>query len=186
MSSTIWTLEMAKKKHRRSPALAEQLAAFLPRDQSVLDLGCGDGFYLGELAAKGYRCRGVEGTPNIGEIAAFDGIEVADLTCPLEIDWPQSSVLCLEVAEHLPAEAEATLLDSIDRYCSGLLVLSWAVPGQRGTGHINCRPNSYVYRQCRTRGFELLPEPMFACREAVEDHVKYFRNTLLVFRRPPG
>lgn len=186
MSDTIWTLEIAKKKHRRSAALAAQLATFLPRDQPVLDLGCGDGYYLAELSAGGFSCRGIEGTPDIREIALFDGIEVADLSIPLAIAWPRSTVICLEVGEHLHQESEATLLDSIDRYCSGLLVLSWAVPGQRGTGHINCRPNSYVYRKCRERGFELLPEPTFACREVVEDHVKYFRNTFLVFQRPAG
>lgn len=183
MSSTIWSLETAKKKHRRSAALAALLIDFLPRDQPVLDLGCGGGFYLNALAAVGYSCRGVEGTPNIREIAEFDGIETADLSRPLRLDWPRSSVLCLEVGEHLLPEAEATLLDTIDRYCSGLLVLSWAIPGQHGHGHINCRSNSHVYRRCRERGFELLPEQTFLFREGVEEHVKYFRNTLQVFQR---
>lgn len=158
----------------------------LPRDQPILDVGCGDGYYLKELSDAGFTCCGVEGTPNIQEIALFGGIETADLTQPLAIDWPQSTVLCLEVAEHLPVESEQTLIDSIDRYCSGILVLSWAVPGQRGHGHVNCRANSYVYGTFAKRGFELMPAVTFACREAVADDVKYFRNTLLAFRRVSG
>jgi len=35
---------------------------------------------------------------------------------------------------------------TIDRYCERWLVLSWAVPGQPGHGHINCRP----MRMCTT------------------------------------
>jgi hypothetical protein len=92
-------------------------------------------------------------------------------------------VLCLEVAEHIHRRFEATLLDNVDRYCSRMVVISWAIPGQRGRGHVNCRPNSYVFEQFRGRGFELLPEMTFALREAAEDDVRYFRNTLLVFRR---
>lgn len=141
------------------------------------------GFYLARLADHGYRCLGIEGTAGLGELARFPNILTADLSLPLKIDWPRSSVICLEVAEHLHAEHESTLLDSIDRYCRETLVLSWAIPGQRGTGHVNCRPSSYVYGRLSERGFELWPAAMFALREAAEDEVRYFRNSLLVFRR---
>jgi tryptophanyl-tRNA synthetase len=179
----IWDLETAKRHHRRSPGIAERLCELLPRDEAVLDLGCGPGYYLSVLAERGFRCLGVEGTPSIGAIADYANIVQADLSQPLTIDWPRSTVLCLEVAEHVFARFEGTLLENIDRYCSRTVVISWAVPGQRGRGHVNCRPNSYVYEQFRRRGFELRPDMTFALREAAEDTVKYFRNTLLAFER---
>jgi len=183
MTEMIWNLQTAKRHHRRSAGIAERLAELLPRDEPVLDLGCGPGYYLSVLAGRGFKCLGVEGTPSIGEIADFGAIVEADLTKPLTIEWPRSTVVCLEVAEHIQEAFEATLLDAIDRYCSRVAVISWAIPGQRGRGHVNCRPSSYVYERFRGRGFELLPEMTFALREAAEDHVKYFRNTLLAFER---
>ncbi len=92
-------------------------------------------------------------------------------------------MLCLEVAEHLPSAAEPQLLESIDAYCHSVLFVSWAIPGQKGTGHINCRPNSYVHERFQSLGFELWPAATFALREAAEEHVRYFRNSLLAFRR---
>lgn len=183
MKSTIWSLEAARKKHRQSAGIAQELSSWLPREDPILDLGCGTGYYLSILAAGGYRCLGVEGTPDIEQIAYFADIRTADLAAPLTIDWPRSSLLCLEVAEHLHPQQEAALLHSIDTYCRRVLVLSWAVPGQRGTGHVNCRPNSYVHEQVCKRGFELWPAATFALREAAEEHVRYFRNSLLVFMR---
>ena len=183
MQTTIWSLETAKRKHRFSPGLARALSNWLPPEDSVIDLGCGIGTYLQTLAQKGYQCLGIEGTIGIEQIAQFERITNADLALPLTVDWPRASVLCLEVAEHLSAVDEPILLESIDRYCRQVVVISWAIPGQRGTGHINCRPNSYVYERFQRRGFELWPEATFDLRESVEDDVRYFRGALLVFRR---
>ncbi|MEQ8789847.1 MAG: sulfotransferase [Pirellulaceae bacterium] len=182
-SSTIWPLDVARRKHRQSERIAAALSEHLPRDQPVLDLGCGPGYYLKILSNSGFRCLGVEGTPGIAEIAEFSPIVQADLARPLELDWPKSTVICLEVAEHLRPEEESQLIETIDAYCSGRLIISWAIPGQRGTGHHNCRPNSYVYRRFEQRGFVLDPRATFLLRELAEDHVKYFRNTLLVMQR---
>jgi tryptophanyl-tRNA synthetase len=127
----------------------------------VLDLGCGLGAYLAALARAGFRCRGVEGTSGIAQVAAFGDpakqeiIVEADLAQPLELDWPRSSVISLEVAEHLRPEDEGQYLATIDRYCERWLVLSWAVPGQPGHGHINCRDNAYVCERMTALGFEL-------------------------------
>jgi SAM-dependent methyltransferase len=182
-ASGIWPLETARKRHRHAAQIAELLANVLPPEEPVLDLGCGLGFYLSALARRGYRCRGVEGTPGIAGVALFPDIVQADLSQPLKLDWPKSSILCLEVAEHLFPAQEPQLVATIDEFCSGWLVISWAVPGQPGHGHHNCRPNSYVYRRFRELGFELQPEPTFLLREAADEATHYFRNTLLVFQR---
>jgi hypothetical protein len=184
MTKTIWTLAEAKRKHRHSAGLADALASLLPASQPVLDLGCGQGFYLQHLAERGYRCLGVEGTPGIRDIAFFPGIVTADLSKPLELDWSRSSIICLEVAEHLLPEQEAQLLETIDRYCGQWLVLSWAVPGQRGHGHNNCRSNDYVRDRFAQRGFQMQPELTDRLRTEVDEHTRYFRRTLQVFTRP--
>jgi SAM-dependent methyltransferase len=183
MSKTIWTLEDAKRRHRHSPGLAVALADLLPRDEPVLDLGCGCGYYLNELAQGGFRCLGVEGTPGIAEIALFSRILMADLSQPLKLDWPRSSVICLEVGEHLLPEQESQLLSNIDRYCLHWLVLSWAVPGQAGHGHHNCRSNDYLRERLEERSFDYRARPTAHLRAAADRRTSYFRRTLQVFRR---
>jgi hypothetical protein len=182
---TIWELEEAKVCHVFSPGLAVALENVLPKSMPVLDLGCGRGTYLAHLAKRGFQCLGVEGTAEIQSIADFPHIVTADLSLPLEIEWPRGSVLCLEVAEHLAPKSEPQLLATIDRYCESWLVLSWAIVGQVGCGHNNCRPNTYVYDQMMARGFEFLPRETFVLRDAADHETPWFKNTLFVFRRAP-
>ena len=187
---TAWTLEEAKKWHAWSPGVAAAIADMLPQ-RPVLDLGCGPGSYLAFLAARGFDCLGVDGTPDIQSIAEFGPIVAADLTKPLHLSstgfgwrpWGPSSILCLEVGEHLAAESESQLWRSIDEWCDHWLILSWAIPGQLGLGHINCRSNVHVYDQACRRGFELLPRETLVLREAADEHTPYFRNTLFAFHR---
>lgn len=183
MATTIWNLREAKRRHRHSPGVAEALGKILPLDEPVLDLGCGVGSYLAYLAGKGYECLGIEGTPGIREIALFPNIVEADLSQPLAISWARSSVICLEVGEHLLVSQEDQLVTTIDRYCRRWLVISWAVPGQKGHGHNNCRSNEYVRARFEAYGFELDSESTRFVREVVEEHTKYFRNTLQVLQR---
>ena len=69
-----------------------------------------------------------------------------DLTVPqygLHLyDW----VVSLEVAEHIDAKFEAIYLSNIVRHASEGVIISWAVPGQSGEQHINCKPFTYVLK----------------------------------------
>ena len=50
----------------------------------------------------------------------------------------------LEVAEHIPLENEEAYLDNCCKLCEIGCILSWALPGQGGLGHVNEQPNEYV------------------------------------------
>jgi hypothetical protein len=54
-------------------------------------------------------------------------------------DW----VLCLEMAEHVPKQHEATMLANLDRHNRKGIVLSWS-SAKAGVGHVNPQPASYV------------------------------------------
>jgi hypothetical protein len=183
---TIWPIADALQHHYCSQNLAVAIGKLLPAATPVLDLGCGMGTYLAYLKTQGFQCQGVEGTPDIQSIAHFPEIITADLAQPLELDWPRSSVLCLEVGEHLEPHAEAQLLDTIDRYCDSWLILSWAIPGQAGLGHINCQPNDHIRDQMRQRGFESLEQETALLRAADDPAAPWFRNTIMVFRKTPN
>jgi len=140
-TKTIWSLEDAKKWHVHSPSFAELLLSIFPQEDGVIDFGCGLGYYAAFLRDRGYRASAVEGTEGINEISLFKGIQTFDLSQPLSFSLPLSSVLSLEVGEHLLPSQEDVFLDNITRFCKRKLVLSWAVPGQKGHGHHNERPN---------------------------------------------
>jgi SAM-dependent methyltransferase len=54
----------SKRRHRRSPLLAEWLTC-LPADARLLDLGCGGGKDAGELSQRGYRVVGLDRTSSL-------------------------------------------------------------------------------------------------------------------------
>ena len=88
--------------------------------------------------------------------------------------------MSLEVGEHIPREHEQTFLDNVCRYANELIVLSWAVEGQAGLGHVNCRNNDYIVEQMRQRGY-VLDDTTSKLREAAQ--VPWFKDTLMVFRK---
>ena len=185
---TIWPLKDASQMHVHSPELAEALPSLLQEGIPVIDLGCGLGYYVAELAKRGYDTYGVEGTPDIQGIALHKKIFQADLSEPLTVPLPDGHVLSFEVAEHLSVDDESIFLDNIILHASSRLLLSWALPDAcapgRGNGHLNCRSNLYVIRQLFTRGFSFHEDESMWLRERVRGSAAYwFDGTLLVFDR---
>lgn len=168
--------------HAYDPGLAQWIAVELSLEDPapVIDFGCGDGYYLRELKAAGLtELRGYEG--RIPKSRVFDPIVEQDLTVPFTCDT-KGHVLCLEVAEHVPREHEVSFLGNITTPCTGTLILSWAVPGQVGDGHVNCRTNEEASVLVEFFGFEFDAKATADGRSSVTT-LPWFRNTLLVFRR---
>lgn len=162
--------------HWFDPKLAAALCQFFA-GKTVADFGAGSGAYVAALNAVGISCRGFDGNP---ATAAIPHCEVADLSLPLQVgqfDW----VLSLEVGEHIPLEHEAVFLDNLDRHNRQGIVLSWAVEGQPGKGHINCRNNAYIKARLAKRGYQNDWTAEANLRHQSE--LWWFRHTLMVFRR---
>src|SRR5829696_3234352 len=115
------------------PLITQVLA---PR--SVVDVGCGSGAWLAQAALlRVDDFLGIDGhTPRESLRIPTERFVLRDLSEPLRLDRRFDLVLCLEVAEHLPASAATTLLDSVARLGDAVL-FSAAVPRQSGTGHLN-------------------------------------------------
>ncbi len=116
--------------------------------RSVLDIGCGQGEWIDAFPID----------DKLGvDIAAPEGekFKAVDLRHPLKLGRTFDLVLCLEVGEHLPAEAAEQLVESCVRH-SNTVVFSAAVPGQEGKGHINCQPHEYWHAYFSLFEFEFL------------------------------
>jgi len=180
-----WDGENAHKHHVHSEELADYIAIILAGEENepIYDLGCGMGFYLKSLEDKGFKyLLGFEGDPPKNKI--FTNIIKQDLTQDLDIPI-KGNVICLEVLEHIPAEFENQVLQNIVNAvgCNKLLILSWAVRGQAGYGHVNCRDNEEVIEIFEELGFKYMSYLSKVAREKVGDNTPWFRNTIMIFKR---
>jgi SAM-dependent methyltransferase len=148
---------------------------------SVLDVGCGRGGWLRAWREAGCgTILGVDG----GYIdrqrihVAPEEFKVVDLAERIDLERGFDLVQCLEVAEHVPGNSAATLIDSIT--CHGDLVLfSAAQPGQGGTQHVNEQPLEYWRDMFGARGYHAYDciRPLLHADIRIEPWYRY--NTIL-------
>jgi SAM-dependent methyltransferase len=129
------------------------IAAIKP--SSVIDVGCGVGTWLAVLAESG-----------VTDIWGIDGDYVDrtllqipeerflphDLRLPIHLERHFDLVLCLEVAEHLPADSAPTLIDSLVGL-GPVILFSAAIPFQEGTHHVNEQWPEYWARHFSTKKY---------------------------------
>jgi SAM-dependent methyltransferase len=124
---------------------------------SMIDIGCGNGAWLAEAKKLGVEnVLGIDG-PHVKNKL----IEDAEfLTMDLREGFPVfprnfDVSLCLEVAEHFPADLSESIADDLSKY-SRTLIFSAAIPGQAGRGHLNMQWQTWWAEKFRRRGFKAL------------------------------
>ena len=137
--------------------LFEGILKTIPKNETVIDIGAGNGKYVQALIDEGYNATGIDGTPNIEEIT--DGlVHHVDLTKQFYMqhlyvlkvlyssflnnrwDWG----LFFEVGEHIPKEYESQVFYNVASIPAKKLIVTWGGIGQRGRNHINCHTPVYV------------------------------------------
>ena len=112
-------------------------------------------------------------------------VRFIDLTFPLALpraDW----VLSLEVGEHIPAKMEGMYLRNLHAHnCRGI-VISWAGPGQRGTGHINLRPRKYALERFAELGYQPNEPLLEKIRASPGGWPQIRRNIFVMVREHPA
>ena len=145
----------------------------------LVEFGAGTGCYARALS----HCK-------VNVLAAYDGVEGieqisggvvrrADLSQPLHA--PAEWTFSLETGEHIPDSFAATFLDNIALNARVGMVLSWAVPGQPGVGHVNGRSAKWVAHQMAMRNFTLNQTQTAAVKRSA--NLWFFNRNLQVFRR---
>ena len=119
--------------------LVSGLVRFFGREKStVVEFGAGIGCYSDALRLRGVPSFAFEGAANVVQLTR-GSVRLADLTMPnLDVGVHAGWVLCLEVAEHIPKQHEATFLRNLDRHNSIGIVMSWSSM-RSGVGHVNYR-----------------------------------------------
>jgi SAM-dependent methyltransferase len=162
-----WHLERFRRVERAIP----------PGVESVLDLGCGPGTFLGRAERRFGAALGIDLAPAQIEYArrhyARPGLDfqVADVTA-LESSRRFDAVVAIEVIEHLPAEGIAEVLERVrglvkpggwavlttPNYRSLWPLLEWAVsrvgPADYRAQHINHFTEDRARKELAAAGFE--------------------------------
>lgn len=176
-----WVLDSQDSPHHAHDEYISEVIQDIVRNEnikSVYDFGCGYGDYLLAIEKNfGIQTTGFEQNPFIKE---YKNIKAADLSQPLLLKEKADLVMSLEVGEHIPKEFEHNFIDTVCNNSSNVLVLSWAIVGQIGDGHINCQNNDYIISEVEKRGFVQLPEYNDVRQNA---KLEWFRNTFMVFKR---
>lgn len=166
--------ETQRSAHAIVPVLH---AMFHP--ESVIDVGCGEGWWLQEFDILGVnRLVGVE--QNGVKLPAGELIS-HDLEQPFSIHEQFDLALCLETAEHLTHDrAHGLVLDLC--HLSDVVVFSAAIPRQGGHNHINEQWQGYWTRIFEGYGFGVNDNLrwMFWGNSNIE--VWYRQNILLCMR----
>lgn len=144
---------------------------------SLLDIGCGGhAQYVDMIRRMNLPAWGFDGTEDMKGISkglAF----TQDLTAPGigakvlkkcrvrqgEDRSPMLSI-CIEVGEHIPVEHESAVFDNLADMTEGFLMLSWALPEQRGKDHVNCRTPEYLVVELTKRGLLYCDDLTTECR----------------------
>lgn len=109
--------------------------------RTVIDVGCGEGWWAAEFAAHGCDVTGIDGA-YVAESPLGDRFYAHDLTSPIPDLGRFDLAVCLEVAEHLPAGRAAGMVADLCRLAP-VVVFSAAIPGQGGVGHVNEQRPAY-------------------------------------------
>lgn len=162
--------------HQHSNKLMLKILEMFDKDVPVIDVGCGHNWYVSVLKHLGYQAIGFD-LVDLG--SKYFG--VWDVTKPIPDLAVKTNILSLEVGEHIPEDLSAGYLDNLTQF-KGDVIMSWALPGQAGIGHINCQPNEWVQQQMKSRGYVLDHILTDQLRKAVDGcHCSWFKNTLMYF-----
>ncbi len=113
---------------------------------SVIDIGCGEGHALSYFADQGCDVHGVEGVPQPSVLIVEHDYTLGPYlpARPYDLAWS------CEFVEHVEEQFVANFLATFA--CADLVLMTHAVPDQRGWHHVNCRDDEYWIDQLATVG----------------------------------
>jgi hypothetical protein len=168
--------------HHNDEPLCNVLVDFLKdiNVETLLDLGCGPAYYVKNFTENGIKCEAYDGNPNTPLLTEGLG-QVKDLSEEFNLGKTFDFVLSLEVGEHIPQKYEDVFINNVLRHSHNYVLLSWAVPGQTGDGHVNERTNEHIVSKITSLGFTYIDDVSARFRSAAQAH--WFKNTLMLFKK---
>lgn len=177
-----WLGNESVKHHQVDIPLAMGLVDFFKKEKIklVADFGCGKGSYVKALQRSGIESVGYDGHPE-SSILFGDHVKTLDLSQPIDLQQKFDWVISLEVGEHIPKQFEHQFLNNLHHHNTQGIILSWAVKGQGGFGHVNEQDNDYIKKIMKTYDYYndvVVERNLRWCSE-----LPWFKDTIMVFRK---
>lgn len=177
-----WIGQEVKSQHLFDPKLCKSLITFFKNEKckNLADFGCGMGTYVNAFMKNDINTIGYDGNPNTPELTS-NTCKVLDFSVPIKFDNQFDWVMSLEVGEHLPKQFEETFINNLHVNNVRGIVLSWAIVGQGGDGHVNCQNNDYIKSIFHKLNYinDIDAENMLRKNSSLS----WFKNTIMVFRK---
>lgn len=168
---------LQKRFEHFDPQLCDAIA-FYCRGHTVSDFGAGLGLYVAALRAVGCYAVGYDGTPAI-ERHAVGNVRFADLAAPCELPITNAAI-SIEVGEHIPPAFEQVFVANLCSHATSLLIVSWAIRGQRGKRHVNCKNPHELLPLFEACGWQASIDETLDFRKRLGEP---YRRKVLLFRR---
>jgi len=153
---SFWTTHL--ERLIQSARVVVPVVTELVAPQSVVDIGCGIGAWLGAFSESGVKVlKGLDGDYIDRNRLCFDAshFTAVDLQTSIEIPGQYDLATCLEVVEHLPARKGVSLVSALTE-AAPVVLFSAAIPGQGGVGHVNEQWPEYWRRLFDAHGYRML------------------------------
>jgi hypothetical protein len=189
-SSAEW-FESLKWQHRWIEYMVGWWVGQYGKPKHVCDFGAGDGWWPFAFKQIGaIDCFAVELHKEAEEhIPKSVYFVQSDLRNLFQIETVKFDLsICLEVAEHIPENCADTLALNLVRHTGDTLLFSAAGPGQKGTGHINLKPQEYWRKRLTREGVVFSPQKTGEVWNAFEKILgdtpfSFFPRNVMVFAR---
>lgn len=175
--------DQMRRRKQNAKILCEYLSRVGITPESVIDIGCGYGFFLEASIIKW----------NLKSYAGYDGLWIeqnkllfpkqyfygVDLKNDFEVNQKYDLCVTLEVAEHLEEIYAQDFIKKLTE-CSELILFSAAIPGQGGVGHKNEQHLDYWSRIFHSYGYQ----PVDVLHDYVWNDTRlftWFRNNIILF-----
>lgn len=167
------------------PGVLSSAAVLVPivighiRPKTVVDVGCGEGWWAQSFADRGCEVIGVDGEHVAGSPLG-DRFLPHDLRQPLpaHLAGRFDLAVCLEVAEHLPASRAESLVDDLCGLAP-VVLFSAAIPGQGGVGHVHERWPGYWVEQFSRHTWRVSGALRWQLWDSPSVEAWYAQNTLI-------
>jgi len=166
--------------HVYDKVLSDNLLFFFKQHNinTLLDLGCGKADYCANFLQNNIVCDAYDGNPNTEKISNGIG-KILDLSSSFNLNKKYDCVLSLEVGEHIPKIYENIFIDNVCKHTNRWLIISWAILGQDGDGHVNCQNNNYIISKIEQYNLKYNHDHSNFLRK--KSSAPWFRNTIMVF-----